>query len=125
MISKEVRIRELTILAEKLKVEHYSEYEMIREMIEVRPADWKNNWLTDWMFRTNNIIYFSWTVNFIFGSPFYYLTDIITHWVTNCELSAWPVECLLTDYKKDNNYYNYFTDFIMSFIFTPNCGISL
>lgn len=125
MISKEVRIRELTILAEKLKVEHYSEYEMIREMIEVRPADWKNNWLADWMFRTNNIIYFSWTVNFIFGSPFYYLTDIITHWVTNCELSAWPVECLLTDYKNDNNYYNYFTDFIMSFIFTPNCGISL
>ena len=47
MISKEVRIRELTILAEKLKVEHYSEYEMIREMIEVRPADWKNNWLTE------------------------------------------------------------------------------
>ena len=47
MISKEVRIRELTILAEILKVEHYSEYEMIREMIEVRPADWKNNWLTD------------------------------------------------------------------------------
>ena len=36
MISKEVRIRELTLLAEKLKVEHYSEYEMIREMIEVR-----------------------------------------------------------------------------------------
>ena len=49
MISKEVRIRELTILAEKLKVEHYSEYEMIYEMIEVRPADWKDNWLTDWL----------------------------------------------------------------------------
>lgn len=82
MISKEVRIRELTILAEKLKVEHYSEYEMIREMIEVRPADWKNNWLTDWMFRTNNIIYFSSTVNFFFASLFYYRTDIITHWMT-------------------------------------------
>lgn len=123
MISKEVRIRELTILAEKLKVEHYSEYEMIHEMIEVRSADWKNNWLTDWMFRTNNIIYLFWTVNFIFGSPFYYLTDIITHWMTNCELSARPVECLLTDYKKDN--YKYFIDFIMSFIFTPNCCISL
>lgn len=36
MISKEVRIRELTLLAEKLKIEHYREYEMIREMIEVR-----------------------------------------------------------------------------------------
>ena len=36
MISKEVRIRELTLHAEKLKVEHYTEYEMIREMIEVR-----------------------------------------------------------------------------------------
>ena len=36
MITKEVRIRELTLLAEKLKVEHYQEYEMIREMIEVR-----------------------------------------------------------------------------------------
>ena len=36
MISKEVRIRELTLHAEKLKVEHYAEYEMIREMIEVR-----------------------------------------------------------------------------------------
>ena len=82
MISKEVRIRELTILAEKLKVEHYSEYEMIREMIEVRPADWKNNWLTDWMFRTNNITYFSSTVNFFFASLFYHLTDIITHWMT-------------------------------------------
>ena len=75
MISKEVRIRELTILAEKLKVEHYSEYEMIREMIEVRPADWKNNWLTDWMFRTNNIIYFSSTVNFLL--PHYF-----TIWLT-------------------------------------------
>lgn len=119
MISKEVRIRELTILAEQLKVEHYSEYEMIREMIEVRPANWKNNWLTDWMFRTNNFFF----LNFIFGSPFYYLTDIITHWMTNCELSAWPVECVHTDYKKDN--YNYFIDFIMSFIFTPNCFVSL
>ena len=56
MISKEVRIRELTILAEKLKVEHYSEYEMIREMIEVRPADWKNNWLSDWL-NVQNIFY--------------------------------------------------------------------
>jgi len=36
MMAKEVRIRELTLLAEKLKVEHYTEYEMIREMIEVR-----------------------------------------------------------------------------------------
>lgn len=35
-MAKEVRIRELTLLAEKLKVEHYAEYEMIREMIEVR-----------------------------------------------------------------------------------------
>ena len=35
-MAKEVRIRELTLLAEKLKVEHYTEYEMIREMIEVR-----------------------------------------------------------------------------------------
>jgi len=35
MLSKEVRIRELTLHAEKLKVEHYTEYEMIREMIEV------------------------------------------------------------------------------------------
>ena len=34
-MAKEVRIRELTLLAEKLKVEHYTEYEMIREMIEV------------------------------------------------------------------------------------------
>ncbi|CAH3114647.1 unnamed protein product [Porites lobata] len=42
MISKEVRIRELTILAEKLKVEHYSEYEMIREMIERLNQKWKN-----------------------------------------------------------------------------------
>lgn len=87
MISKEVRIRELTILAEKLKVEHYSEYEMIREMIEVRPADWKNNWLTDWMFRTNNIIYFSSTVNFFcliillsdwHNNP---LNDLTVNWV--------------------------------------------
>ena len=75
MISKEVRIRELTILAEKLKVEHYSEYEMIREMIEVRPADWKNNWLTDWMFITNNNIYFSSTVNF-------FLPHYFTIWLT-------------------------------------------
>lgn len=36
MMAKEVRIKELTLLAEKLKVEHYTEYEMIREMIEVR-----------------------------------------------------------------------------------------
>ena len=35
-MAKEVRIKELTLLAEKLKVEHYTEYEMIREMIEVR-----------------------------------------------------------------------------------------
>ena len=38
MISKEVRIRELTLHAEKLKVERYTEYEMIHEMIEVRIA---------------------------------------------------------------------------------------
>lgn len=42
MISKEVRIRELTLLAEKLKVEHYTEYEMIREMIERLNQKWTN-----------------------------------------------------------------------------------
>ena len=44
MISKEVRIRELTLHAEKLKVEHYTEYEMIREMIEVRNIVWLENY---------------------------------------------------------------------------------
>lgn len=33
---KEVRIREFILLVEKFKVEYYIEYEMIREMIEVR-----------------------------------------------------------------------------------------
>lgn len=42
MISKEVRIRELTLLAEKLKIEHYREYEMIREMIERLNQKWTN-----------------------------------------------------------------------------------
>ena len=76
MISKEVRIRELTILAEKLKVEHYSEYEMIREMIEVRPANWKNNWLTDWMFRTNNFF-------FLDHKFYFWLTILLSHWHNN------------------------------------------
>ena len=40
MITKEVRIRELTILTEKLKEEHYSEYQMIQEMIEVGITLW-------------------------------------------------------------------------------------
>lgn len=84
MISKEVRIRELTILAEKLKVEHYSEYEMIYEMIEVRPADWKNNWLTDWLTECSEqiILYIFPRQSIFFASLFYYLTDIITHWMT-------------------------------------------
>jgi spectrin alpha len=36
MSANEVRIKELTVLAERLKEEHYTEYEMIQEMIEVR-----------------------------------------------------------------------------------------
>lgn len=35
MAANEVRIKELTVLAERLKEEHYTEYEMIQEMIEV------------------------------------------------------------------------------------------
>ncbi|XP_074621265.1 spectrin alpha chain, non-erythrocytic 1-like [Acropora palmata] len=42
MISKEVRIRELTLHAEKLKVERYTEYEMIHEMIERLEQKWAN-----------------------------------------------------------------------------------
>ena len=40
MQANEVRIRELTILAEQLKEEHYSEYEMIQEMIEKLTRRW-------------------------------------------------------------------------------------
>ena len=72
MISKEVRIRELTILAEKLKVEHYSEYEMIREMIEVRPADWK---ITDWLTKCSEQI-----ILFIF--PGQSMAHHFTIWLT-------------------------------------------
>lgn len=53
MMAKEVRIRELTLLAEKLKVEHYTEYEMIREMIEVR----KNVLTTKlWVLRDDDLL---------------------------------------------------------------------
>lgn len=52
-MAKEVRIRELTLLAEKLKVEHYTEYEMIREMIEVR----KNVLTTKlWVLRDDDLL---------------------------------------------------------------------
>ncbi|XP_048586984.1 spectrin alpha chain, non-erythrocytic 1 isoform X2 [Nematostella vectensis] len=40
MSANEVRIKELTILAERLKEEHYTEYEMIQEMIEKLTQKW-------------------------------------------------------------------------------------
>ena len=42
LTANEVRIRELTVLAERLKEEHYTEYEMIQEMIEKLTQKWKD-----------------------------------------------------------------------------------
>lgn len=50
---KEVRIREFILLVEKFKVEYYIEYEMIREMIEVR----KNVLIIKlWVLRDDNLL---------------------------------------------------------------------
>lgn len=56
MMAKEVRIRELTLLAEKLKVEHYTEYEMIREMIEVRKNVLNYQVMGVWVFKDDNLL---------------------------------------------------------------------
>ncbi|KXJ20343.1 Spectrin alpha chain, non-erythrocytic 1 [Exaiptasia diaphana] len=42
LTANEVRIKELTVLAERLKEEHYTEYEMIQEMIEKLTQKWKD-----------------------------------------------------------------------------------